>query len=112
MRSGLGNRFGGRDEGMRNRHHDIAGLNPAAISANRRASVPLLTPTACRTSQNSAKSFSKSSTIGPPMNPAVLSALAKDRCQFLFEFHMRSDQIEKRNSYSGLYILSLHGLIR
>ena len=50
------------------------GCTPAAISAKRKASVPLPTPTQCGVSQNSANSTSKSSTIGPPMNRAVPSA--------------------------------------
>src|SRR5688572_7082242 len=53
------------------------GRTPAAISAKRNASVPLATPTACRTSQKSANSRSNSSTIEPPTNPAVLSARRK-----------------------------------
>ena len=52
------------------------GFTPAAISANRSASVPLPTPTQCRAPQNSAKSRSNPSTIGPPMNPAVLHGAA------------------------------------
>src|SRR6266576_3910347 len=47
------------------------GATPAAIKAKRSASVPLLTPTQNCASQNSANSRSNSSTIGPPMNPAV-----------------------------------------
>ena len=49
------------------------GCTPAAISAKRKASVPLPTPTQCGVSQNSANSDSKSSTIGPPMNRALPS---------------------------------------
>src|SRR5437763_192002 len=40
------------------------GCTPAAISAKRKASVPLPTPTQCGASQNSANSTSKYSTIG------------------------------------------------
>src|SRR2546427_740913 len=53
------------------------GRTPAAIRANRKASVPLPTPTHCCTPQNCAKSRSKSSTIRPPTNPAVIRALRK-----------------------------------
>src|SRR5271156_928584 len=44
---------------------------PAAINANRTASVPLAKPTQCLASQNLANSRSNSSTIGPPTNPAL-----------------------------------------
>ena len=50
---------------------------PAAMSAKRSASVPLLTPTQSLTPQNAANSFSKESIIGPPINPAVSSAAVK-----------------------------------
>src|SRR5437870_597152 len=53
------------------------GCTPAAIRANRKASVPLPTPTHCCVPQNCAKSRSKSSTIRPPTNPAVFRALRK-----------------------------------
>src|SRR5438309_4489262 len=53
------------------------GCTPAAIRANRKASVPLPTPTQCCAPQNCAKSRSKSSTIRPPTNPAVFRALRK-----------------------------------
>src|SRR2546428_1132789 len=53
------------------------GCTPAAIRANRKASVPLPTPTQFCTPQNCAKSRSKSSTILPPTNPAVFRALLK-----------------------------------
>src|SRR5579884_183382 len=53
------------------------GATPAAIKANRRASVPLLTPTQWSTSQNLANSHSNSSTSGPPTNSEVLSARFK-----------------------------------
>src|SRR6266852_3598758 len=53
------------------------GCTPAAIRANRKASVPLATPMQYCTPQNCAKSRSKSSTIGPPTNPAVFRALRK-----------------------------------
>ena len=49
-------------------------FTPAAMSANRSASVPLLTAAEHFASQKSAKAFSKSSTIGPPMKPAVRKA--------------------------------------
>src|SRR6267143_3725275 len=47
---------------------------PAAIKAKRNASVPLFTPTQNFASQNRANSRSNSSTIGPPMKPALLKA--------------------------------------
>src|SRR3990170_6183554 len=50
---------------------------PAAMSAKRRASVPLAMPTQKRDSQNWAKSRSNSWTMGPPMNPAVSRAALK-----------------------------------
>src|SRR6267143_1382198 len=50
---------------------------PAAMSANRKASVPLPTPTQNRDSQNLAKSSSNPCTIGPPINAAVLSAVLR-----------------------------------
>src|SRR4029077_16622376 len=50
-------------------------LMPAAVRANRSASVPLATPTQYWVSQYLAKAFSKSSTIGPPINPALDNAL-------------------------------------
>src|ERR1700730_16483326 len=56
------------------------GFTPAAMKANRSASVPLLTPTQCFVSQNFANSRSNSSTIRPPIKPAVwktFSATAK-----------------------------------
>src|SRR5437870_6612389 len=53
------------------------GATPAAISANRSASVPLPTPMQCFVSVNFAKSSSNFSTIGPPTNPAVSSAALK-----------------------------------
>jgi len=40
----LRNGFGGGDEGVRHRDDGVAFAMPAAISAKRRASVPLLTP--------------------------------------------------------------------
>src|SRR2546425_6701390 len=53
------------------------GCTPAAIRANRKASVPLPTPMQHCVPQNSANSRSKSSTILPPTNPAVFRALLK-----------------------------------
>ena len=53
------------------------GQTPAATSANLKASVPLPTPTQCWLSQYRANSRSKSSTIEPPTNPALLRALRK-----------------------------------
>src|ERR1035441_10643191 len=53
------------------------GPMPAAIRAKRRASVPLPTPTQCWVVQYAAKSRSNSSTMGPPMNPAVSRARLK-----------------------------------
>src|SRR5216683_5074338 len=50
------------------------GCTPAAMNANRKASVPLFTPTQYFVPQNPANSRSNSSTIGPPMNPALLKA--------------------------------------
>src|SRR6267378_265572 len=47
---------------------------PAAMKAKRSASVPLFTPTQNFVSQNRAKSRSNSSTVGPPMKPALLNA--------------------------------------
>ena len=46
-RTSLRNRFRGGNECVRDGDDDIAGLTPAAISAKRRASVPLFTATAC-----------------------------------------------------------------
>jgi hypothetical protein len=51
-------------------------LAPRRISASRSASVPLPMPTQNRDSQNPAKSRSNCWTIGPPMKPAVSSALS------------------------------------
>src|SRR5580704_40029 len=48
---------------------------PAAIKAKRSASVPLFTPTQYFASQYSANSFSRPSTSGPPMKPAVVITL-------------------------------------
>src|SRR5882762_677761 len=50
------------------------GSTPAAMKAKRRASVPLFTPTQNFASQNRANSRSNSSTMGPPMKPALLNA--------------------------------------
>src|SRR5260370_37521807 len=44
------------------------------MNAKRKASVPLFTPTQYFVPQNAANSRSNSSTIGPPMNPALLKA--------------------------------------
>src|SRR4030067_446388 len=52
-------------------------LTPAAIRANLSASVPLATPIQYCASQKAAKSFSKPSTLGPPMNLPVLKASLK-----------------------------------
>ena len=57
---------------------------PAAIRANRSASVPLATPTQCSVPQNPAKSRSKPSTMGPPTNPPVRKASAKTACSSSF----------------------------
>ena len=72
-------------------------FTPAAISAKRSASVPLLTPMEKRVSQNSAKSFSNPSTAGPPIKPAVRSAERKTLDELLFQLDVRSHQIKKRN---------------
>ena len=50
------------------------GWTPAAIRANRNASVPLPTPIEWRVPQNSANSRSKLSTSDPPMNAAARNA--------------------------------------
>ena len=86
LRAGLGNRFGGRDERVRHGHDDVAGRTPAAVNANRSASVPLFTPTQYFASQNSANSRSNPSTAGPPMNPAV----CKSRLENLHQFRLES----------------------
>src|SRR5436190_5551870 len=53
------------------------GRTPPAINAKRSASVPLPTPTAWRTPQNSANSRSNASTEGPPTKAALARALRK-----------------------------------
>src|ERR1035441_9805107 len=50
------------------------GLTPHAMMAKRNASVPLLTATEWLAPQKAAKAFSKFSTTGPPMKPAVSRA--------------------------------------
>src|SRR3972149_12174274 len=52
-------------------------LTPAAINANLKASVPLPTPIQYLAAQKEAKSFSKPSTAGPPINLPVLRASLK-----------------------------------
>ena len=64
---------------------------PAAMKAKRSASVPLFTPTQYLLSQYAANSFSKSSTIGPPMNPALLKAFSTTASSSAFEFLVRRD---------------------
>ena len=50
-----------------------------------------------RRRRKSAKCFSNSSTIGPPTKPAVCRPRRKTSIKLLFQFHVRSHQIEKRN---------------
>ena len=70
-------------------------LTPAAIRANRTASVPLATPTQCPGSAEVAKSRSKPSTMGPPMKPPVFRAAGKDLAQLFFQLRMGSYQVQK-----------------
>ena len=70
----LADRFDRRDERVRHGDDGVARPTPAAISANRTASVPLATPTQYFVPQYSANSRSKPSTCGPPMNAAERTA--------------------------------------
>src|SRR5690348_9215521 len=77
---------------------------PAACKANRRASVPLPTPTQYFAPQNSANSRSNLSTVGPPMNPAVDSArwnAATNSCS-----SCACGVIRSRNGTTVLFIFS------
>ena len=78
---------------------------PAAISANRSASVPLPTPIHWDTSQNAANSRSNASTIGPPINPAVSRAELKTPSN-----SSRSSLCGVTRSKNGILFVSTHTL--
>ena len=58
-------RFGRRDEAVRDRDDLVAGPTPSALSAMKSASVPLATPTQCVTPQYRANASSNALTYGP-----------------------------------------------
>ena len=70
---------------------------PAAISANRTASVPLLTPTQCAVSQNLANSRLKFLQHRAADEPRRPQRLLDNRKQFPFEFLMQRCQIQEWN---------------
>ena len=79
QRAGLRNRFRRRDKGIRNSDGHIPWLHACRHQGEaqaRRCRCPHRLQ--CCASQKVAKSFSKSSTIGPPMKPAVPKCLLED----------------------------------
>ena len=73
-RAGLRDGFCGGNECVRHCEDNITGLTPQVIRAKRKASVPLLTAIEWLGVAESRERLSKSSTIGPPMKPAVRKA--------------------------------------
>ena len=73
------------------------GFTPAAISAKRRASVPLLTATARFGVAERGKLFFKLLHHRAADEASGADYLLKNRRQLLLEFDMRRDQIKKRN---------------
>src|SRR5438105_2044096 len=63
----------------------LPGCTPAAIRANRSASVPLPTPTQYWTPQNRANSCSNSSTISPPTNTVAHENIVLDGYPFTYK---------------------------
>ena len=97
LRARLGDGLGGRDERVRHGDDVSPGCTPAAISAKRSASVPLATPTACRTSQKSANSRSKLVHQRAADESGRPQRAPEDRHQLLFELHVGRDEIQKRD---------------
>ena len=77
------------------------GPTPAAISANRTASVPLATPTQYFVPQKAANSRSNASTCGAANEAGAAHGLAEGVDELLFELAMGGDQIEERNRRVG-----------
>ena len=76
---------------------------PAAIRAKRSASVPLLTRDAVLRAAECGKLFFEALDLGAADEPARAKRIADDGEEFLFEFEVRGNQIQKWDWHTILF---------
>ena len=106
---GLGNCLGRCDKRMRYCQYNVARLNAAAISAKSRASVPLFTPTQYLVSQYWANSSFESFYFRTPNKASRFNRSLKHFEQFGFKFSMKCHEINKRNFFVLLSLVTFDG---